>query len=90
MLNKVLKCLVDNPAYKTVEAIVSPDYTIRATRRFPRLKLRKKELYHEDIVLSMGTPNYQAREFIKDCKKAGEPFPIKKLCFKFFPKKKVK
>lgn len=38
------------------------------------------------IVLTMGGPNYRGRQFIKACKKAGEPFPVKKLQLKFWPK----
>jgi hypothetical protein len=85
-----MEVLLAHPEYKTVEYIVSPDYVIRCTRRFKRVKLRGKELYHEDILVSMGQPNYLARPFIKACQKAGEPFPIKRLRTKLFPKKKAK
>jgi len=40
------------------------------------------------MVLTIGRPNYAEREFIKLCKKAGEPFPVKKMQLKFYPKKK--
>lgn len=38
------------------------------------------------IVLTMGKPNWLGRQFVKACKKAGEPFPVRKLQLKFFPK----
>lgn len=40
------------------------------------------------IVLTIGKPNYEQREFIGKCKKAGEPFPVKKVQLKFISKKK--
>lgn len=38
-----------------------------------------------EFVLTMGPPNFAEREFIKKCKKAGEPFPIKKIQLKGIP-----
>lgn len=40
------------------------------------------------LVLTIGEPNYEARDFIKKCKRAGEPFPVKKIQVKFPPKAK--
>lgn len=39
-----------------------------------------------EITLKLGAPNYREREFIKACKKASEPFPVKKLQLKFWTK----
>lgn len=41
------------------------------------------------IVVTIGTPNYADCEFIRRCRRAGEPFPVKKVQLKFSPKKKV-
>jgi hypothetical protein len=32
-----------------------------------------------ELVLTVGRPNYRERKFIKLCKDAGEPFPVKKV-----------
>ena len=40
-----------------------------------------------EIVLTVGRPNWSEREFIKKAKKAGEPFPIRKLQLKNWPGK---
>lgn len=40
-----------------------------------------------EIALKIGSPNYEEKEFINSCKKAGEPFPVKKIQLKYFPKK---
>lgn len=34
--------------------------------------------------LTVGVPNYAERQFIKACKKAGEPFPVKKVQYRYF------
>ena len=34
------------------------------------------------VLVTFGRPNYHEREFIKWAKKAGEPFPIKKVQLK--------
>lgn len=41
-----------------------------------------------DFVLKIGAPNFEQREFIKRCKRAGEPLPVRKVQLKFWPKKK--
>lgn len=40
------------------------------------------------FVLTIGAPNFVERRFIRLCKKAGEPFPVRKVQIKFWPKKK--
>jgi hypothetical protein len=42
----------------------------------------------ETVLLTVGTPNYVERKFIGDAKKAGEPFPIKKIQLKHAAAKK--
>lgn len=41
-----------------------------------------------NFILTVGRPNYLERDFIKSCKKANEPFPIKKIKLKFQKAKK--
>lgn len=48
----------------------------------------EKRSNHTELVLTMGKPNYRQREFIKACKKSGEPFPVKKTQLKFYPKRR--
>lgn len=44
--------------------------------------------YRETMVVSYGAPNYREVAFIKACKKAGEPLPVKKIQLRAFPVKK--
>lgn len=50
-----------------------------------RGKLVSSSPTHE-ILITLGAPNFAERKFIKACKKAGEPFPIKKIQLKFLSK----
>ena len=67
-------------AYKATKYL-SDKLTVKATRKRYKGKLRKGG--NVDIVLTIGKPNYLEREFIKKAKKAGEPFPIKKVQVKY-------
>ena len=78
----VINALLKNKA-RRVTKYFSPTYVVSATVRSFQGKVdwNSKSL---EILLKIGKPNYAEREFIKKCKKAGEPFPVKKLQFKFF------
>ncbi len=58
---------------------------VKATRRLHNKKIDKRDKRIE-IIFTIGVPNHEEREFIKKAKKAGEPFPIKKIQIKW-PKK---
>lgn len=55
----------------------SPTEVIKATRR---MYGNKKS---NEILFTFGKPNYAERKFIRDCKKACEQFPIKKVQIKW-------
>lgn len=78
------KALIESEAH-TATKYISDKYVIRATRRlFKHRKWSARD--NVEISFVAGRPNYAARQFIKDCKKAGEPFPVKKIQLKFPPK----
>lgn len=71
-------CLFHN--VKSAVAIVSPNLVAKATNKHkPRRNQR-----HREFIVSMGTPNFAERRFIKQCNKAGEPFPVKKIQLKHY------
>lgn len=69
---------------KTATKYTTPDITVKCTRQRP-IDLRSSR---ETFLVSIGKPNYYEKRFIKACLKAGEPFPVKKVQLKFYPKKK--
>jgi hypothetical protein len=64
--------------YKRATKYLSPTLTIKATRQ-GKLDKRGRQM---TVLVTFGRPNYREREFIKQAKKAGEPFPIKKVQLK--------
>jgi hypothetical protein len=65
---------------------------VKYTFEDERVKLSKmyRKTYPLDLRLTIGKPNYSERKFIKQCIKAGEPFPIKKIQLKYWLKKKAR
>lgn len=72
---------------KRATKYLSSDLVVSAQRKSYGNKLDRRG-HNIDIVLKIGKPNYAERDFIKQCKKAGEPFPVKKVQLKAFPSKK--
>lgn len=60
-------------------AYINPRLTMKATRRGKA----RKGVRTVEMVFTVGAPNYEEREFIKKCRKAHEPFPIKKMQVKW-------
>jgi len=73
------ECILVGGAYKATKYL-DEKLTIKATK-----KRYKKGVVHGafDLVFTVGKPNYIERDFIKKCKKAGEPFPVKKIQVRF-------
>ena len=72
-LNQVVKAVLEGSRKAT--RYVSPMTVVKATARHrPRMRSRTVE-----IVVTIGRPNYAERAFIRQAKKAGEPFPVRKI-----------
>lgn len=72
----------------TATKFISPVHIIRATRKVYNRRIDKRR--NVEIMFTDGRPNYHARQHIKLLKKAGEPFPVKKILLTFFPKRRKK
>lgn len=79
--------LLTTGAYIKATKYLAPDYIIRGTRTRVGKKFYGKDI---EITLTIGRPNYIERDFIKLCKMAGEPFPVKNMQFKEYNPKKNK
>jgi hypothetical protein len=82
------KALMNDPTAVRVTKYLSDKLTIKATRpvyrrrtKHQRKKSAKRTLRDDVLTIrfTVGPPNYQERVFIRDCKHAGEPFPVRKL-----------
>jgi hypothetical protein len=86
-LDTVVRTL-DAANARSATAYISPRRILRATRRLYGGRIDRRRATDE-ILITIGRPNYAERQFIKVLKKAGEPFPVKKVQLKFPPKKKA-
>jgi len=80
VFSELAECILAHGAYKATKYI-SESETLKATRK--RFKGKIYKGFAVEIIFTLGKPNYEERDFIKACKKAGEPFPIKKIQLKF-------
>jgi hypothetical protein len=83
---RTVRALVENDA-RIATLYVSPKLTVRASRTLFSDWFSRKQL---NINLTIGPPNYAARQFIKTALKAKEPFPVKKIQLTFPAKAKRK
>lgn len=60
---------------KSATMILSPREVIRVTRQGPILRRARRTTF----LVTIGEPNHDAAEFIARCKRAGEPFPVRKI-----------
>lgn len=84
-LDKMMEAF-NHRGVKSVSYFLSPRVVTRITRQRPA-NIRESSI---TFLITIGRPNYAAREFIKKANRAGEPFPIKKLQLKFYPRREPK
>ena len=73
-IGRVVFVLWEGRARQAVKYL-SPTFVVKATRR-GLLDRRAKTM---EVVVTIGRPGYREHKFIKQTKKAGEPFPVKKI-----------
>lgn len=69
---------------KTATKYISPKLVARATWRHKPSRKHTRE----EMVVTYGAPNYREVIFVKLALKAQEPFPIKKVQMRAWPKKR--
>ena len=81
---KVIAALVGGDC-RSVVKYITPKLVVRATWR------HKPKANHtrEEMVVTYGAPNYLEARFAKLAVRAKEPFPIKKIQLRAWPKKRV-
>ena len=80
-ISKAVFGLLESGARKAT-VYLAPDVVVTATHQRKPDKRSKSQT----IILTYGKPNYRGRLFVKACQKSGEPFPVRKLQLKFWPK----
>jgi hypothetical protein len=80
----VLSAMLFDLKLKRATKYLRPDLVVKLTRAL----IARKNARGETLHLTYGKPNFAERRFIRLA--AGEPFPVKKVQLKAFPKKRVK
>lgn len=62
---------------------ISPSLVVKLTRQRP-YRVRAK---NETFLLTVGKPNYAEREMVKLFRTAKEPFPVKRVMMRGWPKR---
>lgn len=78
-----LSCPQDGRMPRVATKFLGEKLVVRATRRTYGGRIQTRTYSPVEIQLHIGRPNYEERRFIAACKRAGEPFPAKKIQFKF-------
>lgn len=81
--NKVIEPIINNKIIKATYYI-NPKFIVRATRKLFDKKIVKGNI---EISLTVGKPNYVERNFIRQCEKVKEPFPVKRVQLKEYKPK---
>ena len=81
-IGRVVETAMRQVDAQRVTLFIDEKTTLKATRT-RRFDGRMRQ---ETFVVTLGTPNYAERKFIKLLKAAGEPFPVKRLGYKWWPK----
>jgi hypothetical protein len=85
-VQSVVTGLLVTGAHKAFQ-VVGEKSVVRATRKLVAGRLPTRG--NAEIVLTIGTPNFKERKFIKACKKAGEKLPLRKVQLRYAPKRKA-
>lgn len=79
---RVVMSVLECPDLRRATLYLDDKTTVKATRQ-SRYDARYGA---ETILVTVGTPNYAERKFIRLCRKAGEPLPVRKIQLKWWPK----
>lgn len=81
---KCVAALESNPDMRRATVFLSDKLTVKVTRRHRHSRRAR----YENFVLSYGTPNYAERQFLRACRKAGEPLPVRRVQLRAWPRKR--
>lgn len=81
----VSSLIVMNDLRKAVK-FIGPNLVVKLTSQRKYSKRERQRTF----LLTIGKPNFAERKFVKECKKAGEPFPVEKVQLQGHPVKRLK
>lgn len=82
-IKRAVGALLRSEAWKAT-LYLGPREIVRATRRYyQRAHGSRPNPKRIEVLVTIGRPNYQERGFIKACRKAGEPLPLRRVQLRF-------
>ena len=79
-----LRALIDSKSRQAAK-FLSESLVVKATHR---RKPKARDL-GTSVVVTFGRPNYRERDFLRMCRKAKEPIPLKRVQLRPWPKKRA-
>ncbi len=79
-VSQTVEALIRSGSYRAVKYL-DPHTVVSVCRRGKHSKRDTRS----DFILKIGVPNYLERKFVKLCKAAGEPFPVRKVQLQPWP-----
>lgn len=83
-IGETISCVLVIPNVRRATAYLSERFTVKATAQ----RRIGKNAKSSTVLVTMGSPNFVERRFIRSCKKDGMCFPLSQIQLKFWPKKK--
>jgi hypothetical protein len=87
-ISQCIEALIRTGSWKATKYLSDKQVVHATQKRDHRGKVPKPDSA-EHIIVSLGRPNFADREFIKKCKRAGEPFPVKRVQLKAAPRRRA-
>ena len=78
LFGQLAEIILEGKAKKATK-FLSPNLVLKATYHGKRYARSRSET----VLFTSGKPNYAERDFIRKCKQAGEPFPVRKVQIKW-------
>lgn len=95
-IGKTIRALLSSEA-RSATTFIDAKTVVRVSRKLHRTTLKQgRKTYRQpgkfadaglELVVNVGRPNAAAVRFIGACKKAGEPFPVKRVQLEFASKR---
>lgn len=82
-ITSAVETVLENYCCRRATVYLDESTVVSCTARRPFDARLRSHAY----VLKIGKPNFVERRFIRLCKQAGEPLPVRKVQLKFWPKK---
>lgn len=84
-IQKATRVLLDDPRARSAAVLLTPRDVVTVSRRTYRRRPRASlTATRHEFAVTCGRPNVELRDYVRDCVKVGEPFPVRKLKIRYY------